>query len=626
MGKTRTILLAALGCLALAAVLLAAALPGSADGPAAAAEPAADLEEEDLEDEEERLTLETIRSVSFTDLPGNGPAQDAARYAAYLGIMEGVGGGQFDPDALLTRAEVAALLQRMAPEASGAEEKLETAPAFPDVAADDWYAEAVAWAVRSGVITGNADGTFAPNRRVTRAELAILLWRQAGLLGYGPRSSGDLSAYRDGASVASFAREAVAWAVEEGLYDALITDTIYPDLPVSRSQFAQVLVAFVAAVEDEPLAVELAASDSRTPVNSASRANHDAIQAAVDAAAEKYGAVGVQVAVVEDGEVTDTFASGWATRGSDPMTADHRMRVASISKVLIGLETMLLREQGVVDLDVSIGDYWGVSAVNPYYPDIPVTLRSMLSHTSSISNLGDGASYSYGAVRSRLASGGFSRMQPGAISSWSYNNYAFGVLGQTIELASGMCMNDLLRRDLFDVMGIDGAFAAGDLEDSSRLVTLVYHGGGVARSVSTQRNLHSPDTPGASGSYFAGGLTISVSDLAKIDALLANDGNYEGLQLVEPETVELMETIDPTQLSDGTYQGLPLRCQKDIYGRETLYYHTGSAYGVYNCMSYDPDTGDGVVVLTVGASGAKDERGIYAICGEISQYVYAVTK
>ena len=87
-----------------------------------------------------------------------------------------------------------------------------------------------------------------------------------------------------------------------------------------------------------------------------------------------------------------------------------------------------------------------------------------------------------------------------------------------------------------------------------------------------------------------------------------------------------METIDPTQLSDGTYQGLPLRCQKDIYGRETLYYHTGSAYGVYNCMSYDPDTGDGVVVLTVGASGAKDERGIYAICGEISQYVYAVTK
>ena len=85
-----------------------------------------------------------------------------------------------------------------------------------------------------------------------------------------------------------------------------------------------------------------------------------------------------------------------------------------------------------------------------------------------------------------------------------------------------------------------------------------------------------------------------------------------------------METINETMLSDGTYQALPLRCQKNIYGRDTLYYHTGSAYGVYNCMSYDPASGDGVVVLTVGASGAKDDRGIYAICGEISTYVYNI--
>ena len=617
----------AAGCLLVAAAItLALVLPGraqAAEDPA----PARLAQAEALETEEESgVTLEALRSISFTDVAGEGPAQDAVRYVAYFGIMEGVGEGRFDPDALLTRAQTAALLQRMVSDASDTNGAVKTGQSFPDVAADAWYADAVAWAAQSGIITGNADGTFAPDRRVTRTELAVLLWREAALLGGAPASSGDLSAYRDGAQVPSYAREAVAWALETGVYDALVADTIYPDLPVSREQFAQAAVALTAAVEAEPLAMELAASDSRAPVVSASRANHDAIQAAVDAAAEKYGAVGVQVAVVENGEVTDTFASGWATQGSDPMTADHRMRVASISKVLIGLETMLLREQGVVDLDVSIGEYWGVNAVNPYYPDIPVTLRSMLSHTSSISNLGDDASRSYSSVRSRLAGGGFSHMMPGAISSWSYNNYAFGVLGQTIELASGLCMDDLLRRDLFDVMGIDGAFAAGDLEDSSQLVTLVYHGGSVARSVSTQRSLHAPDTPGASGSYFFGGLNISVSDLAKIDALLANDGNYEGLQLVEPETVELMETIDPTQLSDGTYQGLPLRCQRDIYGRGTLYYHTGSAYGVYNCMSYDPDTSDGVVVLTVGASGAKDERGIYAICGEISQYVYTAIR
>ena len=73
-------------------------------------------------------------------------------------------------------------------------------------------------------------------------------------------------------------------------------------------------------------------------------------------------------------------------------------------------------------------------------------------------------------------------------------------------------------------------------------------------------------------------------------------------------------------------RALPLRLRFDIYGRDRLYYHTGSAYGVYNLLSYDPDTGDGVVVLTVGASGAKDDRNIYAVCSEISQGIYEAIK
>lgn len=187
-------------------------------------------------------------------------------------------------------------------------------------------------------------------------------------------------------------------------------------------------------------------------------------------------------------------------------------------------------------------------------------------------------------------------------------------------------MNDLLRRDLLTLMDIDAAFAPGDLRDSSQLVTLAYHGGGVARSAAKQREFHSPAAPGASGTYFAGGLTINVSDLGKLVALLANDGQYEGLQMMKPESVALMEAVNETQLPDGSYQGLSIRCRKDIYGRERLYFHTGSAYGVYNCMSYDPDTGDGVVVLTVGASAAKDSNGIYAVCGEISHEIYNATK
>ncbi len=91
---------------------------------------------------------------------------------------------------------------------------------------------------------------------------------------------------------------------------------------------------------------------------------------------------------------------------------------------------------------------------------------------------------------------------------------------------------------------------------------------------------------------------------------------------MEAESVEEMERHEDRALPGGTYQALPMRLGFDIYGRERLYYHTGSAYGVYNFLSYDPDTGDGVVVLTTGASGKTDANGIYAVCGEISRAVY----
>lgn len=341
----------------------------------------------------------------------------------------------------------------------------------------------------------------------------------------------------------------------------------------------------------------------------------------MDAAAKKYNATGVQVAVIEGGEVVDTYACGWATKGSDSMTADHKMRVASISKVIVGMTAQALREEGVIDLDVSIGEYWGMTVQNPAYPNTPITVRTLLSHTSSIFNAGDDVSRAYSAVKSRLAGTGFSRSVPGDIGYWSYNNYAFGVLGMTLELASGCLVDDIMGEHFYSAMDIDASFAAGDIQGTDKLVTLC-SGGTVTRTVATQQNLHNDPTPGATGKYFAGGLTISAADLGKLISLLASDGRYEGVQLLSEESVALMETKNPQAVPGGSYQALPLRYWPSIYGREGVYYHTGSAYGVYNCASYDPATGDGVVVLTVGASGAKDDYGIYKICSEINDFVY----
>ena len=109
-------------------------------------------------------------------------------------------------------------------------------------------------------------------------------------------------------------------------------------------------------------------------------------------------------------------------------------------------------------------------------------------------------------------------------------------------------------------------------------------------------------------------------------AVLAGDGCFEGVRLMEPSSVEEMERHSWTALPGGTYQAYPMRYRPKLYGREGLFYHTGSAYGVYNLLSYDPVTGDGVVVLTMGASGKQDRYSIYAVCGEISTAVYEAVK
>lgn len=374
----------------------------------------------------------------------------------------------------------------------------------------------------------------------------------------------------------------------------------------------------------ETTAETTAPTEETQPVRTDLAAHHGDIQAAIEAAAKKYGATGVQVAVVERGKVADTFAYGWATKNTDPMTPDHKMRVASISKVAVGISAMLLQETGVVDLDQDISQYWGITVKNPAYPKVPITLRTFMTHTSTLSAYSDETPTTPDAIRPKLAGTGFHGSRPGAVESWFYNNYAFRVLGVTLERAAGMTLDQLLQKRLFQHMDIDGAFGGGDIKNTHKLATVYRANGDVGLSVSAQQGRHAPKTPGANGTYFAGGLTISATDLGKLVALLANRGVYNGKRLMGYQSVQEMFVKMDDPLPDGSYQALPMFFADDLYGQEQLYFHTGSAYGVYNCMSLDPSTGSGVVVLTSGAVGSTARYDIYNICNEINAYIYAL--
>ena len=337
---------------------------------------------------------------------------------------------------------------------------------------------------------------------------------------------------------------------------------------------------------------------------------------------EDFSAVAVSVAAIENGQLSQSGAWGWAIRDEREMTADTKLRVASLSKVAVGMCAMAMAQEGILDLDAPLSAYWGESVQNPYTQAQP-TARTLMSHSSSVKSLEISRGLSH--LTSLLSRGSSWRsVEPGDVGGWYYSNFGVCVLGTTLELASGQVLDDYFQRHFCQPMGLTASFFGGNLEEES-LATL-YNPSSVGRTAAAQAGESIPDQIGDGASWYPGGLTISAVDLAKLVAVLANGGEYEGVSYLEPRTVAEMETpqfqVDPGETSVFD-QCLILRRQENILGRDQIYYHTGSAYGVFSLLTFDPDTGDGVVVLTTGTPRQADEHGLYALCSQLSADLYA---
>ena len=164
--------------------------------------------------------------------------------------------------------------------------------------------------------------------------------------------------------------------------------------------------------------VRLSAEESRDPQNG------------VRAIAEAYGAVGVQAATIENGVVSRSCYSGWAVKGGRVMAADTKIRVASLSKVIIAMTALKMQEDGIVDLDARIDTYWDAKLPKA------VTLRNLLTHTSTLRDLTPGSGAS-GVLTQLKSSSSYTTGTPGSSSVWYYNNYGAAIAGTTLEMAAG---------------------------------------------------------------------------------------------------------------------------------------------------------------------------------------------
>ncbi len=350
------------------------------------------------------------------------------------------------------------------------------------------------------------------------------------------------------------------------------------------------------------------------------------IQQAVELAAKTYGAVGVQATVIRGGVTGETYVYGWATKDTDPMTPNHKFRTASITKIATGIAAMLLREQGILRLEDPVANYWGDQVQNPNHPGIPITIQSCLTHTSSISTFLPGVSLSYVNMAEQLRRPeSYTMAVPGEPAAWDYNNYVFALLGLAFERAAHLHLDVILNQGIWNKLGVDVALEAGELRDTRNIVTLYRADGRVGLSVAAQIAGRRSKFPGVDGSHYMGGLTASSEDMARMAAMLINRGTFGSQRILSPESVDMMQQIQ-FQVNNMFWQAQPLDYQEGMFSRPEIYYHTGNAYGAFNLLSYDPASGDGMVVLTSGAKGTQDLFGIYRVCSDICQVAYDVMR
>ncbi len=187
------------------------------------------------------LPWETPKAV-FADVPAGHWAEEAVGELAAMGLVKGVDAvnHRYDLTSPVTRASLAQILQRLS---GGTAAGTVT---FPDVAADAWYAQAVAWCAGSGVVTGYATGAFGPDDPITREQLAVKLCRYAVLQGRDTSTFAEaLSAAPDATTVSPWAEASMAWCADQGILKGDQTGAMNPQGNASRAETAVMLWRFV---------------------------------------------------------------------------------------------------------------------------------------------------------------------------------------------------------------------------------------------------------------------------------------------------------------------------------------------------------------------------------------------
>jgi CubicO group peptidase (beta-lactamase class C family) len=289
-------------------------------------------------------------------------------------------------------------------------------------------------------------------------------------------------------------------------------------------------------------------------------------------------------------------------------------RTASLTKLVTGIGLMRLVDQGLLKLDEDIGGYFGYPIRNGYYPDTSITLRQLMSHTSSIADTG-GYSVLSNRVADLLAASlnrrsNFKKARPG--SSYAYSNFGAGLTGSLVEAVTGLTIDDYMRAAVFDPLNIDASYSATRLSSPGD-VSNQYKDGKLNRAASGALAKAYEPVPDPERHFriTIGDLWMRSRDMARLLILLCGDGSYEGTRVLSRESVLEMrlEQMDlGASVTGPSPYGLFLEHNDTFMNGITVYGHQGMSDGAILNAYFEPHSGFGMVLFSNGGSKNRQNR------------------
>ena len=345
------------------------------------------------------------------------------------------------------------------------------------------------------------------------------------------------------------------------------------------------------------------------------RANYSDLPAEDMEAAERilraFRCVGASLCLFDESGVTGSLNFGVSHLPDTKALPDTVYRAASVSKFVTGLGIMKLKEQGRIELDADVNAYLPFSLRHPKAPDMPITLRMLMTHTAGIH---DGNAYNGGIGRGvplseLLAGDSFTAHLPGTL--WEYSNFGAGIAGAVMEAATGTDFETLMQETVFGPLGVTATYypqkVRGDLADAVRILPKRK-----TPNFNAAERRAKPLPPAEVNveqhyNLAHGNLYVSAPELAKLGIAGMTPGFLTEESLKEMRKVAVPFGERAHNLSQGL---LTFVLDEPKLGKRLIYGHQGMAYGAVHGLFFDPEIGKGLALLTTGASEAR--RGVLA--------------